>query len=799
MFKFFILFFIGIFASINAIAATWYVNDNAVGANNGNSWVDAFSDLQNAISASNYGDEIWVAAGTYKPTPTNTRSISFLIKNGTKIYGGFQGTETLESQRNSELNTTVLSGEIGAGATNDNTYSVVYFSNVGIQTEIDGFTILAGYNSSSSGAGVRSANSSPIIGNCKIVGNYSDIGGGLSHGGSGNISIHHCVFEGNISATQGGAINIFVGTNNVIANCYFKSNQSSGIGGIICMASSSSAALTVSNSIMSNNTSNSSGIYFNSSSLINLYNCLIVGNYSTTTGIIRTETSSSTKSNKIVNCTIAHNGQGISTGTANTSVALNSQSSIVNSIIYGNNSLSQVLGTGLSMTNCIMQTGVNSASGTNVLGNNPNFLSPGSFISAPFDASGYNYQLKAISPAINFGLNSSAVGALDLDGNLRIQNSMVDLGAYESNYCVSSLTFSPPTPHAICGGAPISLSVTGGVDFLWSNGSVNSSVNISTPGTYSVAFEDTLGCRGFLTTGVMSVPNPAPVIVFTGGNLNVGSFANYQWSYNGAPIIGAIMSSHVPFEGHGVYSVVVINSNGCSGSDSFCFSPAAINATGPTTFCLGGSVTLTVTGGTGFVWSNNELDSSITVTTSGTYSVIVQNTTVGCATILQQVVSVVSPPLPVIALIGGVLTTGSFASYQWNFNGNPLPNSTSPQLAPSNGNGQYTVTVTNSLGCVGISSVYNYSNVGLIEISSPTVLIYPNPLNKNELLKLSSDEEIFEYLTITVHDLKGSECFKINSTGLPSFIELTHLKPGIYFISIETEEKFLKKMKISVQ
>ena len=71
---------------VNVIsAATIYVNQNATGLNNGTSWTDAFVDLQGAIGISVFGDEIWVAAGVYKPTPLTSRSISFSIKNGTSL------------------------------------------------------------------------------------------------------------------------------------------------------------------------------------------------------------------------------------------------------------------------------------------------------------------------------------------------------------------------------------------------------------------------------------------------------------------------------------------------------------------------------------------------------------------------------------------------------------------------------------------------------------------------------------------------------------------------------------------
>ena len=44
-----------------------YVDDDASGANNGTSWVDAYNYLQDALVSASSGDEIRVAQGTYTP------------------------------------------------------------------------------------------------------------------------------------------------------------------------------------------------------------------------------------------------------------------------------------------------------------------------------------------------------------------------------------------------------------------------------------------------------------------------------------------------------------------------------------------------------------------------------------------------------------------------------------------------------------------------------------------------------------------------------------------------------------
>ena len=89
-------------------------------------WATAYTDLQAALAAAASGDEIWVAAGTYTPTATADRTISFAMKNGVAIYGGFDGTETTRGERDPSVNVTILSGDIGTPRLfGDNSFHVV--------------------------------------------------------------------------------------------------------------------------------------------------------------------------------------------------------------------------------------------------------------------------------------------------------------------------------------------------------------------------------------------------------------------------------------------------------------------------------------------------------------------------------------------------------------------------------------------------------------------------------------------------------------------------------------------------
>ena len=104
--RYYLVLLLVLLISLSAKATIIYVKHNAPGANNGSSWNDACLELQDAIDAAVAGDEIWVAAGIYKPTKDNNGNPSpgdprrkvFNIEKNIKIFGGFAGTENLRSK-----------------------------------------------------------------------------------------------------------------------------------------------------------------------------------------------------------------------------------------------------------------------------------------------------------------------------------------------------------------------------------------------------------------------------------------------------------------------------------------------------------------------------------------------------------------------------------------------------------------------------------------------------------------------------------------------------------------------------
>jgi hypothetical protein len=146
--------FLGLLSLLSISASTQiYVDIDAAGLNNGSSWSDAFTSLHDALEIAEIGNEIWVAEGRYVPDrfPRDSagspamaeRDYTFHLVNGVKLYGGFNATESLLSERNIDSNLTILSGEIDTVMVIF-AYHVVLSVDDNEMTLLDGFTIRRG-------------------------------------------------------------------------------------------------------------------------------------------------------------------------------------------------------------------------------------------------------------------------------------------------------------------------------------------------------------------------------------------------------------------------------------------------------------------------------------------------------------------------------------------------------------------------------------------------------------------------------------------------------------------------------
>ena len=399
-----------------------YVRWNANGANNGTSWTDAYKDLQSALAAAVSGDQIWVGAGTYKPTTGTDRTVTFQLKSGVAIYGGFAGTETLHSQRDYETNLTVLSGDIGAtGDRSDNSYHVVFVGGSDNSAVLDGFAITAGNaNGEGSaqagwGGGMLIENDGrPSLVNLTIAENSATRGGGMSMWGSPLLT--NVKFANNAATLTGGGIYTYHGSRPSLTNVTFDHNAATHAGGGIYTDEAS--YLTLRNVTFSHNSAGMGAGLYSSMGVNSLTNTTFHGNTASTTGGAIYNGAYGTL--LLTHVTVSGNTAALKGGIYD--VSFESSVMIHNSIVYGN--AGGEIDGAVDAAFSIVKGGY---PGTGNLDVDP--------LLAPLQDNGGSTQTMALgagSPAIDAGEGLNCPGT-DQRGVIRPHGSACDIGAYEDD------------------------------------------------------------------------------------------------------------------------------------------------------------------------------------------------------------------------------------------------------------------------------------------------------------------------------------------------------------------------------
>ena len=407
----------------STLAVTRYVNASlGSGANNGTSWADAYQGaggLANAINAAINGDQIWVAQGVYKPTITSTRTISFILKSDVAIYGGFAGGETSVDQRDFNANVTILSGDLlgndgppGSFTNNaDNSHHIVNGNSANSNAILDGFTITAGFanlasNNFDKGGGIIFlSGSNGTIRNCIIEYNRCTFGGGAVYINSSSPGFVDVIMRNNIGGSFGGAIDMATNCNPIFNRCQFIGNTAARAGGVEVFGNSNPS----------------------------IYNCLFRGNSVTGANGGGALWVGNVSSINLRNCTIAHNtSTSVGAGIQNASSTVTAH----NCIIWNNT------GPGGATAGQQISGGTNTVS-YSIIHNG--FAGTANLSSDPLFVSSTDLRLQPASPAIDSGNNSlvPVSVSLDLDLNPRKVDDpatvdtgvgtppLVDRGAYE--------------------------------------------------------------------------------------------------------------------------------------------------------------------------------------------------------------------------------------------------------------------------------------------------------------------------------------------------------------------------------
>ncbi len=462
------------------------------------SWETASHDLQNAAAAASDGDTVWVTNGVYDAggdvAPYTDALVSRMVVERAVAVRSMNGPEE----------TFIVGAEATGGGCGDGAVRGVFLADGAL---LEGFTIMNGHTRTSDGGydqiggGIlmdeggtvtncivsgNSANTEGggiycsmggVLDDCQVVGNHAnECGGGISLGMGGallnsTVTSNSCgdfVEGGGVFDGEGGGVYIYKAGS--VSNCTITANSADYMGGGVVFISGG----TMDRCVISDNTveEDGGGVSFSgnpSAGIGILKNSLVSGNLSGSNG----GGVDFFGDGILYSCTIAGNttaGEGGGVDAASHGV-------LTNCIVFGNSAdgtENNISGSGTFSHTC--SPGL---SGDGNLNADPQFI----------DTAAGNYRLGYGSPCQNAGTNLAVLGSTDLDGNPRIADSRVDLGAYEYP---AGLFVNMTNENAEVAGETDRIAIGGTSEGLvgsitWTNSAAGAGGSVAAGGTWQVA------------------------------------------------------------------------------------------------------------------------------------------------------------------------------------------------------------------------------------------------------------------------------------------------------------------------
>jgi len=330
----------------------------------------------------------------------------------------------------------------------------------------------------------------------------------------------------------------------------------------------------------------------------------------------------------------------------------------------------------------------------------------------------------------------------------------------------------------------ITLAVSGGTSpysYMWSNGTTVQNQNMLPPGCYTVVVNDANGCQATATSCIAN--SPGPVVYATSNVVSSYQVVNGgftpQWVCQNDTLYtdGGIMNIYLEsgatmITGGGIDSVfaksgsTIIMSGGihkifhepgvnlvmnggiptlypCT-SLTFNYTQAPANGCAPVPVCNltasttatnidcngqgSGSATATVTGGTApltFAWSNGASTPTVSNLNAGTYTVTITDAN-GCSVTQTVTITEASALNPLVVTTNNLCAGANNGSIDLTVIGGTTPyvyswsNGSSSEDISNLSAGNYTVTITDGLGCTASTSIAIFEPTAISVTTSST-------------------------------------------------------------------------------
>jgi hypothetical protein len=336
------------------------------------------------------------------------------------------------------------------------------------------------------------------------------------------------------------------------------------------------------------------------------------------------------------------------------------------------------------------------------------------------------------------------------------------------------------------------------------NGAANFTYNATASGNYTLVVSNGACSSNSNAINVNVIPAPNVTIASISGQTSIcagdtvhliaspSTGLTYQWSDIAGIIVGATNATYSRYTSGNFIAVYVTNSNNCSAYSNTIdvdvnpLPGTTISTVNGNTICQG--TTANLYANTLFVsnyqWKkNNQIipgatNYNLLTAQAGNYQVVATVSTNNCKDSSNIIsINVLPVPTPSITQTGNLLSTGSYAAYQWFHGLSPIPGATQQQyLIPISG--VYAVQVTDTNGCTGTANAV--FTLGLDEINSKSsFVVYPNP-NQTGIFFLPTSIEN-EAGSISIYNTMGQ---KIKQCTIAHSFSLQEQPKGVYFYKI---------------
>ncbi len=353
-----------------------------------------------------------------------------------------------------------------------------------------------------------------------------------------------------------------------------------------------------------------------------------------------------------------------------------------------------------------------------------------------------------------------------------------------------------------------SVTTTGAINYVWSNGGAGSTINGLSGGTYTVtATQGTCTDIESVTVNEPTVLNgnvlaqDSPCSDNNGAATAIGSGGTPPFSYtwntgDNTQTIGGLVS--------GSYTVTIVDSNNCAATsggtvNSQNSGPVVILTPGSqsSVSCPGnsdGAVDISITAGTPpitYSWSNGASTEDLSNVPADVYTVVATDAN-GCIGVLSVLVS---EPSPMSLNYNAIPSSGNDGMASVNVSGGAPPytyqwsNGQTGQTATGLSPGTYTVAVTDANNCTVNGSVSIEVYTGTYDLENLNSFeLYPNPSDGEFTIAL--DFNAFEKADLAIYSVLGQGIIAlyVEGTNLQIPVNISEQAAGTYFIIIKTDK-----------